>query len=218
MTLLFDLDGTLTNPETGITRCLAHALERMGREPPPLTELRRFIGPPLWTTFAELLETEDRSVQDQAVAHYRERFGDVGLFENEPYAGIDEALSRLRAAGRRLFVVTSKPTVYAARIVERFGLDAHFENVYGSELSGVNTDKRDLVAHVLAREELSASRTCMIGDRGHDVRGGRVNGTRTMGVLWGFGSEQELRDAGADALAASLDGLVAALLGTPPGS
>ena len=210
-TLFFDLDGTLTNPATGITRSIAHALEQMGHEPPPLDDLRRFIGPPLWHSFAELLGTDDRRELDRAVGLYRERFGDVGLFENEPYDGIHDVVETLRTAGHRTFVVTSKPTVYATRIVERFGLLPLFERVYGSELSGVNADKRDLVRYVLADVGCDPPTTWMIGDRAHDVRGGRTNGTRTMGVLWGFGSADELRSAGADVLVASLGELPSAV-------
>lgn len=207
MELFFDLDGTLTDPAVGITLCLHHAVTRMGAEPPPAHELTRFIGPPLRATFCELLATENAALLDAAIAHYRERFAKVGMFENAVYADVPAALDLLRSRGHRLWLVTSKPEVYARTIVAHFGLDHHFAGLYGSELSGERVDKGDLIAHVLERQQLARERVWMIGDRAHDIAGGRRNGVRTMGVLWGYGSEAELREAGADALVASIDDL-----------
>ena len=197
--VLFDLDGTLTDPREGITRCIAHALERMGIEPPPLEALTFAIGPPLRGSLGRLLACEDRERIEQALAHYRERFADVGLFENAPYEGIAEAL---QALGRdaRLFVATSKPQVYAERIVRHFGLHAHFVAVHGCELDGTREDKRDLLAHLLQVHGLSPRDTAMIGDRGADMRAGRHHGLHALGVRWGYGSDEELREAGAHAL------------------
>jgi phosphoglycolate phosphatase len=211
MNLLFDLDGTLTDPVVGITRCIQHALVRLGREPPPAAALARFVGPPLRGTFAELLGTADEELVARAIACYRERFAPVGMFENEIYPDVADGLDRLAARGHRLWVVTSKPRVYAARIAEHFGLAGRFSGVYGSELDGSYTDKADLVRVVLAREQLSPAETWMIGDRGQDVRGGRANGVRTAGVLWGYGSDEELRAAEPDLLVASMAELVAGL-------
>ncbi len=157
-TLLFDLDGTLTDPREGITRSIAYALERMGMAAPPLDTLHFAIGPPLRASFARLLSTDAPEAIERAVAHYRERFADVGLYENRPYAGIAEALAALRDSGARLFVATSKPQVYARRIVEHFGLHAHFLDVHGCELDGTREDKRDLLAHLLPHHEVDASR------------------------------------------------------------
>ena len=196
--LLFDLDGTLTDPREGITRCIAHALERLGLEPPPLDALTFAIGPPLRGSFAQLLETRDRARIEQAVAHYRERFADVGLFENALYPGIVEALGALGDA--RLFVATSKPQVYAERIVRHFGLDAHFLAVHGCELDGTREDKRDLLDHLMAERGVRPGEAVMIGDRGADMRAARHHGIAALGVRWGYGSDAELLDAGAQAL------------------
>jgi phosphoglycolate phosphatase len=202
--LFFDLDGTLTDSARGITRCLQHALLALGRPAPPVERLRRYIGPPLQAALAELLETDEHAVIEAALAHYRERFSAVGLYENEVYPDVPKGLAALREAGHRLRVVTSKPRVYACRIVEHFELSPWFEGVWGSELSGGNARKVELIAHVLERERLDPARAWMIGDRAEDVVGGRANGTGTVGVLWGYGSEEELTEAEPDALVDSM--------------
>lgn len=185
----------------GISRSLQHALVRLGREPPEAAELRRFVGPPLHAIFAELLATADAALIASAIAHYRERFATVGLYENVVHAGIAPLLDELAGGGHRLFVVTTKPHVYARRILAHFGLDGWFGAVYGSELDGRHSDKTELVALALERERLTAAATWMIGDRAFDVDGGRANGTRTAGVLWGCGTEDELRASAPDLLA-----------------
>lgn len=201
--VFFDLDGTLTDPREGITRSIAHALERMGREPPPPEALVFAIGPPLRESLAALLETRSTDAVERALAHYRERFADVGLFENRPYDGIAEALEALAASGATLFVATSKPHVYARRIVERFGLARHFAEVHGCELDGTREDKRDLLAHLFARHDVEASGSVMIGDRGVDMRAARHHGVTGLGALWGYGSRDELLEHGAHALCAT---------------
>ncbi len=208
-TLLFDLDGTLTDPREGITRCIAHALERMGLEQPALDTLHFAIGPPLRASFAQLLKTEAREPVERALAHYRERFADVGLFENALYPGIGEALSALRAQGARLLVATSKPQVYAERIVRHFQLDPHFIAVHGCELDGTREDKRDLLAHLLPLHGIAPPDAAMIGDRGADMRAARHHGLRALGALWGYGGREELLGHGAEELCASPAGLVA---------
>ena len=200
---LFDLDGTLTDPREGITRSIAYALERMGIAPPPLVELEFAIGPPLRASLARLLGTDSRERVEQALAHYRERFADVGLFENAPYDGIDDALRALAASGATLVVATSKPVVYARRIVEHFALGVHFAEVHGCELDGTHEDKRDLIAHILPHHQLDAARAVMIGDRGVDMRAARHHGLAAVGATWGFGSREELTEAGAQKLCAS---------------
>ena len=210
MEVLFDLDGTLTDPERGITRCIAHALESVGRQSPPIDLLRRYIGPPsIRGTFAELLETEDECAIDTALACYRDRFVKVGMYENQVYADVPSGLEALRERGHRLWVATSKPEVYARRILEHFGLSSLFHNVYGSELSGERSDKGVLIAHILERERMDPAEVWMIGDRSHDILAGRANSTRTMGVLWGYGSEEELLSAKPDCVADSVGTLVA---------
>ncbi|WP_437599259.1 HAD hydrolase-like protein [Sorangium sp. So ce590] len=211
MDLLFDLDGTLTEPALGIILCFQHALQKMGRAAPDAGRLRRLIGPPLRSGLAELLATDDAALIEEALGHFRERFATTGMFENEVYPDVPAGLAGLGAAGHRLWVVTSKPGVYAQRIVEHFGLARHFRDVYGAELSGERSEKGELIRHVLEREGLDPRRTWMIGDRRFDVAGGRANGTSTVGVLWGHGSEEELRGAGADRVVASVAELLACL-------
>lgn len=195
--LLFDLDGTLTDNYLGIARSIRYALERLGVEPPDEAVLRRCVGPPLRTTFAALLASDDPASVEQAVALYRERFADLGWRENVVYAGIPEALAALAAQGRRMVLCTSKPEIYARRIVTLFGFTEFLSGVYGADLHGRFDDKALLLAHLVEREGLDATRAVMVGDRHHDVRAARLNGARAVGVLWGYGSEEEL--AGADA-------------------
>ena len=198
--LFFDLDGTLTDPKPGITGCIQYALERLGRPVPSQDELEWAIGPPLIENFTRLVGAQEAP---RGVALYRERFGDVGLFENEVYDGIPEVLDALRSSGARLHVASSKPHVYVTRILDHFGLSDRFEAVFGSELDGTRNDKRDLLAWALPQAAASPEASVMIGDRGHDGRGALHNGLRFVGVLYGYGSEPELRDAGAHRLAGS---------------
>ena len=213
MNLFFDLDGTLTNPEAGISRCIVHALETLGRVSPPTPALRDWIGPPLADSFRSWLGGADESLVREAIALYRERFEDLGMFENEVYAGIPESLAELCDRGFRLRVVTSKPTVYADRIVRYFDLAHCFAGIHGSELDGTRSGKGELVAHVLAAEGIDPATAAMIGDRSHDVRGARENGVRAIGALWGYGSRAELVAAGADVLVPSPSELGSALGG-----
>jgi phosphoglycolate phosphatase len=212
---LFDLDGTLTDPREGITRSIAYALERLEIEPPPLAALEFAIGPPLRPSLARLIGSDSREAVEIALAHYRERFADVGLFENRLYDGIVEALEGLCASGATLVVATSKPAVYARRIVEHFGLGRHFADVHGCELDGTREDKRDLIAHILPHHGFAAARAVMIGDRGADMRAARHHGLGALGALWGFGTRDELADHGAHALCESPRELSGALANIP---
>jgi phosphoglycolate phosphatase len=210
--VLFDLDGTLTDPREGITRSIAYALERLGIEPPPLDELTFAIGPPLRGSLARLIGTPDPAAIERALSLFRERFTDIGIFENRPYDGVDEALADLRARGSALHVATSKPAVYAVRIVERFGLASHFVAVHGCELDGTREDKRDLIAHLMPCHGIDPRRTAMVGDRGADMLAARHHGLRAVGALWGYGTRDELLEGGAQALCAAPQAL-GALLG-----
>ena len=198
--ILFDLDGTLTDPREGITRSIAYALERMGLPPPPLDDLTFAIGPPLRKSLARLLGDETPVHVERALALYRERFADVGLFENAVYDGISETLHALAARGATLYVATSKPRVYAERIVRHFALDAHFEAIHGCELDGTREDKRDLLAHLLPHHGLAPVEAAMIGDRGADMVAARHHGVRAVGALWGYGTREELEEGGAQSL------------------
>jgi phosphoglycolate phosphatase len=199
MNLLFDLDGTLTDPFTGITKCISYALDMLDIKLPPRQSLRWCIGPPLKDSFAKLLASDDDALTDKAVAFYRERFGTVGLFENEVYDGIPEVLEDLQKNGHTLYVATSKPAVYAERIIDHFGLQRYFKRVFGSELDGTRSDKTSLISHILQRELIEPSETSMIGDREHDIIGAIENGICGFGVLWGYGTKDELKNSGAHA-------------------
>jgi phosphoglycolate phosphatase len=199
MNLLFDLDGTLTDPFTGITKCISYALNMLDRKLPPGESLRWCIGPPLKDSFAKLLASDDDALTAKAVAFYRERFGTVGLFENEVYDGIPEVLEALQKNGHTLYVATSKPVVYAKRIIDHFGLHRYFKWIFGSELDGTRSDKTSLISHILQRELIAPSETSMIGDREHDIIGAKENGIYGFGVLWGYGTKDELENSGAHA-------------------
>jgi phosphoglycolate phosphatase len=200
MDLLFDLDGTLTDSGVGITRCIQHAMSRLGCEPGSGPDLARFVGPPLRDAFAELLSTDDPQIISGAIAFYRERYVTVGMFENVVYPFVTDGLRELSADGHRLWVVTSKPRVYAQQIIDHFGLSSFFSGVRGAKLDGRNADKSELIRAVLDQDQIKASEAWMIGDRAQDIRGGRANGLRTAGALWGYGSEDELQGAGPDML------------------
>jgi phosphoglycolate phosphatase len=210
-TLIFDLDGTLTDPREGIARSYDYALRRLGLPTPPLQELERHIGPPLRQAFAILLDTDVPERIEHAVSLYREHFSEKGLYENTPYAGVHALLAQLVAAGHRLFVCTSKAQVYAERILAHFALAGHFAGVYGPGLDGHPADKADLLATLIAREALEPAQAVMIGDRKHDILAARRNGTRGLGMLHGFGDRAELEAAGADLICADLADIPAAL-------
>lgn len=202
----FDLDGTLTDPKPGITRSIRYALERLNRPAPPEDELAWCIGPPLRGSLAALVGEADA---DRALAFYRERFTEVGLYENSLYPGIAPLLAGLQGR-RRLFVATSKPLPYATRILSHFGLDGFFERVFGPELDGTRADKSALLAHAL-RESNAADGAIMVGDREHDMIGAANNGMTGYGVLYGYGGAAELRAAGAHCLFATPEELRAGL-------
>src|SRR5689334_1398523 len=199
-TIFFDLDGTLTDPKPGITGSIQYALKKLGRPVPTQDELAWCIGPPLRASFVKLLGGEEDA--DRGVAFYRERFGDVGLFENSLYPGIKATLAALKPRAR-LFVATSKPHVFADRIIDHFALRPYFEHVFGSELDGTRVHKDDLLAWALERTGTDPLRALMIGDRSHDIVGAKRNGMDGIGVLYGYGSREELIEAGAVHLCAT---------------
>jgi len=209
--IFFDLDGTLSDPRDGICRSLQYALQELRHTCPPDEQLARYIGPPLHESFAQLLESNDAALTGRAVELYRARFASQGIFENTVYAGIPELLESLQEHCE-LYVVTTKPTLFAFRIVDHFGLGKYFRNVHGSELDGTRADKRELIAHVLGHEQINPSEALMIGDRGHDIRGALANGVYPIGVLWGYGSRAELTQAGASVLCETINELDERLL------
>jgi phosphoglycolate phosphatase len=214
--LLFDLDGTLTDPFIGISRSVQYAMEKLGRPVPAADDLRWCIGPPLKLAFARLLGTDDEAATDEAVRLYRERYATVGKFENRLIDGIPEVLSTLSAEGHFLSVATSKLKTFAGDIVDHFNIRRYFDALHGAELDGRNAMKGDLVGHILATERIEPANAIMIGDREHDVAGAKANGVAAIGVLWGYGDRQELERAGAGWIAtmpSELPEFVARVLG-----
>jgi phosphoglycolate phosphatase len=194
--IFFDLDGTLTDPKPGITRSIQYALQRLDHPTIPTEdELTWCIGPPLRTSFVRLLGGDHSA--DRAVSLYRERFSDIGLYENRVYDGIGDLLTTLCASGHRLFVATSKAHVFADRIIDHFDLRSHFERVFGAELDGTRVEKSHLLEYALKEASVDPAKALMIGDRSHDMIGARNNDMKAIGVLYGYGSRDELIEAGA---------------------
>jgi len=191
--IFFDLDGTLTDPKIGITRSIQYALEKLAFEVPASESLTWCIGPPLLQSM-KILVGEQQS--QAALGYYRERFADVGWLENSPYSEIGHTLATLQDSGLSLFVATSKPRIYAERIVEHFELGQYFDRVFGSELDGTRSNKAELLRYALSATGSSAN-PVMVGDREHDVYGALSNHMRAIGVTYGYGSLEELRNAGA---------------------
>ena len=199
--LFFDLDGTLTDPAPGITNSFKYALKYFGREIPSYETLCTFIGPPLQDTFKNLLNFEDDKIPE-AIKKYREYFAEKGLFENSVYPGIPELLSTLKQNGKKLVVATSKPEDFSIRIIEHFGLSQYFENVCGSLKDQTRTKKDEVIEFAIERNQISdKSKILMIGDRKHDILGAKKVGLKSCGVLFGYGSREELETAGADFIA-----------------
>ena len=186
-TLLFDLDGTLTDNYAGISRSIVHALTTLRTAVPDEDVLRSCVEPPLRKSFARLLQTEDAARVER---------------ENDVYAGIGQALDALATRGHRMILCTSKPRVYAQRIVDHFGIAGWIGTVYGPELDGRFDNKNDLLGAIIAAERLDANACLMIGDREQDMIAARANGVDGIGVLWGYGSSAELISAGARRLVA----------------
>ena len=197
--IYFDLDGTLTDPFEGITKCILYALDKLGFPRPTDEYLFSCIGPPLYDTFPELV---GEALTPKAIDLYRERFNEIGWLENQPYEGIHDALAAVADSGCVLFVATSKPRIAAKRIVEHFEMGQYFEHVYGCELDGTRANKTELLNYAID-ENPSASTRMMIGDRKHDLIGAIANGIRPIGVSYGYGSTEELNTAGATAIAAA---------------
>jgi len=208
--LLFDLDGTLTDPGVGITTCVQYALKSFGIEEPDLSQLEPFIGPPLKDSFKEFYNMDDEQAE-RAVEKYRERFQDIGIFENEVYKGVPEMLRFLQSKGFFLAVASSKPTVYVERILEHFDLRKYFCVVVGSELDGTRVNKDEVMKEALNRlfsyKPIQYSQVYMIGDRKFDVEGAKALGVESVGVTYGYGDIEELKDAKADYIVRSVEEL-----------
>lgn len=205
--ILFDLDGTLTDPMIGITRSVQHALRAYGIEEPDLKALCPFIGPPLKDSFMKYYDFPEDQAQE-AISRYREYFAVRGIFENKVYDGIPEMLGQLKEKGRVLLVATSKPEEFAVRILEHFGLARYFDYVCGASMDEKRVKKGEVIAYTLETAGIKdVSEAVMAGDREHDVLGARENGMDSVGVLFGYGSRQELEEAGATCIAETVDEL-----------
>lgn len=212
--ILFDLDGTLTDPKIGITTCVQYALHKMGIEEPDLDRLKPFIGPPLTDSFREFYGmNEEEAVQ--AVEYYRERFSTVGLFENEVYPGIPDLLADLKQKGRKLAIASSKPTVYVKRILEHFSICEYFDVIVGSELDGTRCRKEEVVEEALRQlvpDDVAEKNVVMIGDRRFDIEGAKAYRVPSIGVDYGYAAEGELIEAGADRVVENVQELAELLL------
>ncbi|HTW34632.1 MAG TPA: HAD hydrolase-like protein [Rhizomicrobium sp.] len=197
-TFLFDLDGTLVDPVMGIVEACQYTLDKMGRPVPEARELHWIIGPPIRTSFRQLLG--DGSDVEEGVRLYRERYAAGGMCNATVYEGIEQALSELQQGDTTMFVCTAKLTTFATRIVEHFGLGGYFASIYGAELAGRFENKADLIAHMIETEGFDPELACMVGDRSHDVIAAAAHGIPTLGALWGYGSRDELTSAGAAAI------------------
>lgn len=205
--LLFDLDGTLTDSAEGITKCVQYALHSLGIEEPDLTKLQVFIGPALRDSFQKFYGLSP-ALAEAGVEKYRERYTDIGIWENRVYPGMPELLALLKADGRRLGMATAKPEVFALRIAERFGLNAYLEDITGCSLDGKTDNKALVVATALEKWQLRTPQekatAVLIGDRREDVLAAHANGIACIGVGFGFGGPGELQEAGADYYAATI--------------
>ena len=195
---LFDLDGTLVDSQEGIENCLRYALEKMEIPLPAGGSLKRYIGPPLHESFAELIPNSTPERVTHAVALYRKRYQREGIYEATVFDGIPDLLTQLHEQGWELYVATSKPAEYARQIVSHFSLNRFFRRVHGSQPDGTLARKEKLLRHVLKKESIFHGEAVMIGDRLHDVLGAKINYVKTVGVTYGFGSREELETAGAD--------------------
>lgn len=202
--ILFDLDGTLTDPGIGITNSIAYALDKFGIAVGDRRSLYKFIGPPLMESFQQFCGFSTAKAKD-AIAYYREYFGETGIFENKVYDGIEGLLQGIQAEGKRAVVATSKPEAYAVRILDHFGLSRYFTFVAGSRMDGTRIQKHEVIAYALSETQVAdRSSTVMVGDRKHDMIGAKKNGLESIGVLFGYGSRAELEQAEATYLAESV--------------
>lgn len=193
--VLFDLDGTVLASKEGIFRSASYALNRLSMSMPSEMEMLAFLGPPLAEGFGKVCHVPAEQIDD-AIRYYREYYNNGGMFEAYIYEGIDSCLESLRKHGVKTYITTSKPRVYAEKILKRFDMDKAFDAIYGCELDGTRSHKSEVVAYCLADNDLSSSEVLLVGDRHFDVYGAAECGVDCVGVTYGYGTERELRDAG----------------------
>ena len=207
-TILFDLDGTLTDPGEGITNSVAYALKKYGIEVADRRELYKFIGPPLKDSFMKYYGFSETQAE-QAIAYYREYFRDTGIFENKVYGGVEHMLRQLHADGKKIVLATSKPEEFAIRILEHFELKKYFSVVAGASMDSSRSKKGDVIAYAISLcDDFDKEKTVMIGDREHDIIGAKENNLKSIGVLYGYGDETEIKTAGADYIANTPDDIL----------
>ncbi|ART75016.1 phosphoglycolate phosphatase [Sutcliffiella horikoshii] len=212
--ILFDLDGTLSDPKEGITKSVQFALENMDIVEPSIDRLETFIGPPLQVSFAEYYGL-DGIESKRAIGFYRERFKEKGMFENVLYPDISLLLEALKERGFVLVVATSKPTVFAEQIIKYFELEKYFQLIVGSNLDGTRSSKTEIIQYILDKyTDFNRSDFVMIGDRKHDIIGAKNTGIHSIGVTYGYGSQEEIRDAEPNYIVSSIDDLMGLLLGS----
>ncbi len=210
--ILFDLDGTLTNSELGITKSVQHALKKFGIEVEDRTVLRPFIGPPLGESF-QIYYGLSKEESEKAIEYYRERFSVKGLYENEVYPGVKKMLQDLKESEKKLIVATSKPEKFTMIILEHFDLLKYFDFVAGATLDGSRGEKADVIRYALEMSGINdKSEVIMVGDRKFDILGAKENGLVSMGVLYGFGDREELMEAGADYIVDTAEDIAKILL------
>ena len=196
--IMFDLDGTLTDPAIGITNSIIYALNKYDINVTDRSELFKFIGPPLWESFRKYYGFSNKKA-NEAVEFYREYYKEIGIFENLVFEGIENLLKMLQENSRTLIVATSKPEVYAKQILEHFEISKYFTLISGGNLDGTKANKDEIISYVLEKcNIIDKSRVIMIGDREHDIIGAKKNCIHSMGVLFGYGDREELEKAGAD--------------------
>jgi len=210
--VLFDLDGTLTNPRVAITASMAHALGEVGADVPPIEELVWCIGPPLRQNLGRLLGRDRVHLVETAAQAYLRRYAIEGVRETTEYPGIDAMLHRIRRSGPRVYLATTKFVDHAEEVLIAFSLREHFEGVFGARQDGSMGDKRELLKHIIEKTGIDPAHSVMIGDREHDVVGARTNGIFSIGVTYGFGSREELTKAGADAICDSPEEILELIL------
>ncbi|HEL1811895.1 HAD family hydrolase [Streptococcus suis] len=212
-TILFDLDGTLTDSGQGILNSVAYALEKMGIEEPDTANLNRFIGPPLYESFSRFYQLSPEDTQS-AVDAFRVYFKEKGMFENQLYPGIIPLLEELRTAGKTLVIATSKPEIFAKQILEHFGIAHYFDVIAGASLDSSRISKADVIGYAINQLEAFPKHAVMIGDREHDIEGARMHQLPAIGVLYGYGSNQEFEKAGATMIVETVQDLKKVLLTT----
>ena len=206
--ILLDLDGTLSDSQPGIAASFRYTLVQLGHDPDAAGDLTWAVGPPISVSLGRLLQPYGDSRVDEALAIYRSRYSDIGLYDCSVYPGIAAMLDRLRDAGVTMCVATSKRVDFAERVIDHLALRSYVRAVYGALPGGGLDRKQDLLAHILSTERFTAAACTMLGDRLHDIEAAKLNAIPSVGALWGYGGRAELEQAGAGAIAAVPDDVV----------